>query len=194
MIGLILGGVLAYPVGRVMVGLIYGIRPFDPATLAALAGVLLLLSFIASFIPASKVGRFVVSRSDDRIDVAFLDDLIREHLTDLFAGSDVGEAYSVKMTRDAELYLEDEFSGNLVEMIAKSLKSRESGLPTRFLYDPRMPYPMVTHLKHVFGLEDESRGRTPSLFDEMAIDTATLLIGKSLRSRLLQPSDRRYFG
>ena len=106
-------------------------------------------------IPSAEVGRFVVSSSNGKTEVVFLDDLIRRHLTDLFPGSEVGEAYSVKMTRDAELYLEDEFSGDLVEMIAKSLAKRESGLPTRFLYDPRMPYPMVTALKRVFDLDDE---------------------------------------
>jgi predicted permease len=57
LVGLVLGGFLAVPVGRIMVGLVYGVRPFDPVTLAALAGVLLLLSALASFVPASRVGR-----------------------------------------------------------------------------------------------------------------------------------------
>ena len=75
-----------------------------------------------------------------RHDVLFLDDVVRLHLADLFPGCLVAGSYAVKVTRDAELYLEDEFSGDLVAMIRKSLKKRDKGLPTRFLYDAQMPY------------------------------------------------------
>ncbi len=102
------------------------------------------------------LSRFVeISRDDDRARVMFLDDIIRSSMGRLFPGYDCGEVYAVKVTRDAELYLDDEFGGDLVEMIKKSLGKRDRGLPTRFLYDLRMPYPMVTALKTQFGLEDE---------------------------------------
>lgn len=100
--------------------------------------------------------RFVqIPGGDQENHVMFLDDIIRENLDELFPEYEVGEAYSVKVTRDAELYIEDEFTGNLVELIRKSLKKREQGLPTRFLYDMRMPYPMVTRMKDLFSLHDE---------------------------------------
>ncbi|MCK5653303.1 MAG: FtsX-like permease family protein [Gemmatimonadetes bacterium] len=56
-IGLLLGGALAVPVGRVMVGLVYGVTPFDPPTMGFLAGVLALFSTVASFVPAARIGR-----------------------------------------------------------------------------------------------------------------------------------------
>ncbi len=87
--------------------------------------------------------------------VMFLDDIVRSNIDRLFPGFDCGEAYAVKMTRDAELYLDDEFAGDLVEMIRRSLGERSKGLPTRFLYDLHMPYPMVSALKDAFGLVDE---------------------------------------
>lgn len=104
----------------------------------------------------SETARFVTIPSDDSIKhVLFLDDVIRTNLQRLFPDHEVGESYSVKVTRDAELYIEDEFTGNLVELIRKSLKTRDEGLPTRFLYDMRMSYPMVTALKNYFRLSDE---------------------------------------
>jgi predicted permease len=56
-IGLVLGALLMVPVGRVMAHLIYGIEPFDPMTLTFTAGVVVLVTGIASFLPAARVGK-----------------------------------------------------------------------------------------------------------------------------------------
>lgn len=107
-------------------------------------------------VPSPPLPRFVELPSPEgEHHVLFLDDAIRAHLADLFPTYEVGPAYAVKLSRDAELYLEDEFSGNLVEMIKKSLRKRETGIPTRFLYDLRTPYGVVRFLKQCFQLEDE---------------------------------------
>ena len=107
-------------------------------------------------IPAEHVGRFIhVAREPGKRHVMFLDDIIRHSLGEIFPFHDTGEAYAIKLTRDAELYIEDEFTGNLVEMIRKSLGKRETGAPTRLLFDQRMPYPVVTALKQRLRLEDE---------------------------------------
>ncbi|QXD13913.1 polyphosphate kinase 1 [Rhodocaloribacter litoris] len=107
-------------------------------------------------IPSPPLPRFVeVPARAGEHHVLFLDDVIRLNLPRLFPAHTVGQAFSVKLSRDAELYLEDEFAGDLVEMIRKSLEQRERGLPTRFLYDQRAPYPAITFLKHHFDLADE---------------------------------------
>ncbi len=87
--------------------------------------------------------------------VLFLDDVVRLGLTDLFPGYEVGDAYAVKLSRDADLYVDDEFTGDLVEKIRKGLERRQSGQASRFLYDPRAPYGTVSLLKKRLGLEDE---------------------------------------
>ena len=85
----------------------------------------------------------------------FLDDLIRYNLAEVFPAHEVGRAYAIKLTRDAELYVEDDFDGNLVEAIRKSLKKRDTGLPSRFLYDMRMPYALIHRLRERLGLQEE---------------------------------------
>lgn len=57
LVGFLVGAVLAWAESRVMVHLIWGIVPWDPAVLAALAAVLGLLAAVASFLPAARVGR-----------------------------------------------------------------------------------------------------------------------------------------
>ncbi|MBT8401461.1 MAG: polyphosphate kinase 1, partial [Rhodothermia bacterium] len=107
-------------------------------------------------IPAEHTGRFVqVAREPGVRHVMFVDDVLRYNLSDIFPFHDVGEAYEIKLTRDAELYIDDEFSVNLVEAIRKSLKKRDTGLPTRLLFDQRIPYPVVTSIKDRLSLNPE---------------------------------------
>ncbi len=54
--GLVVGAGLSVAVARVMGHLIYGITSYDPLTLFALLGVLALLTALASFLPAARVG------------------------------------------------------------------------------------------------------------------------------------------
>ncbi|HKJ02106.1 MAG TPA: hypothetical protein VJ997_06615, partial [Longimicrobiales bacterium] len=97
-------------------------------------------SYYVVRVPSDVLPRFVTlpSRGDVR-EVMFLDDVIRYNLGSLFPGREVGRAYAVKLTRDAELYIEDEFEGDMVEAIRTSLGKRETGVPSRFLYDMRAP-------------------------------------------------------
>ncbi|HZD06292.1 MAG TPA: polyphosphate kinase 1, partial [Longimicrobiales bacterium] len=100
--------------------------------------------------------------------VMFLDDVIRYNLPSLFPRWEVGGAYAVKLTRDAELHIEGEFSENLVASIRKALAKREAGVPSRFLYDMQASYALVSFLKGLLGLEDEDLvvgGRYHNLHD-----------------------------
>lgn len=107
-------------------------------------------------IPSREVARFLVLDGEQGHHVAFLDDVVRTFLDAVFPEFDVGSAYSIKMTRDAELYVdEDDFEGSLVEAIEKSLKKRETGAPTRLLFDPRTPYRMITALRRAFDLDED---------------------------------------
>lgn len=113
-------------------------------------------SYVLIEIPAKAVGRFIeLPPREASQEVMFLDDLIRFNLDSVFPQHEVGRSYAVKLTRDAELYLDDEFEGNLVEAIRSSLKKRETGVPSRFLYDMRMPYVLIHRLQHGLGLAEE---------------------------------------
>ena len=107
-------------------------------------------------VPCPPLSRFVtLPQSGDGAQVMFLDDVIRFNLDQVFPGRDVGRSYAVKLSRDAELYVEDEFDGNLVEAIRKSLSHRATGVPSRFLYDMKTPYVLIHALQHGLDLVDE---------------------------------------
>ncbi|HUH29619.1 polyphosphate kinase 1, partial [Gelidibacter sp.] len=70
--------------------------------------------------------------------ITFIDDIIKYNLYRIQPELDLSY-YAIKISRDAELYIEDEFSGNLMEKIKESLPMRETGQATRVLIDRRMP-------------------------------------------------------
>lgn len=104
-------------------------------------------------IPSDILPRFVVLPSEgDSNEVILLDDLVRYGLPLLFSGFKVGAAYSFKMTRDAELYIDNKVSGELKEAIKKSLHKRQTGVPARFVYDRNMSTDLLTYLTDTFDL------------------------------------------
>jgi polyphosphate kinase len=99
-------------------------------------------------IPSEKVGRFVVLPGEGTAHfITFLDDIIRYNLKLLFGSAQILGAYAIKLSRDAELYLGDEFEGDLMKKLKENLANRKTGLPTRFLYDLKMPANLLEHLK-----------------------------------------------
>jgi len=107
-------------------------------------------------VPSDILPRFIVlPEADGKKYIIFLDDLIRVCLPEVFPGYQIIQAYSVKLTRDAELYIDDEFTGNLLEKIKKSLTKRQNGFPCRFLYDSKIPKSFLQILKTTFGLSNE---------------------------------------
>lgn len=104
-------------------------------------------------IPSDELGRFIkLPATKGRIDLIFLDDAIRMSLGDLFTGHKVVASHAIKLSRDAELYLDDEFVGNVKDKVRKSLRKRSTGVPSRFLYDSTMPPGTLGALRTLLGL------------------------------------------
>ncbi|MBC8145124.1 MAG: polyphosphate kinase 1 [bacterium] len=120
-------------------------------------------------VPTDRLPRFVTLPSrEGRTTVMFLDDVVRLCLPSLFPSNDAGIAFAIKLTRDAELYIDDEFEGNLREKILKAIQKRKNGVPSRFLFDTQMPERMVRFLRNALGLAKEDLvlgGRYHNLHD-----------------------------
>lgn len=104
-------------------------------------------------IPTDQLPRFIVLLSSkEKHDIIMLDDIVRNSVSWLFPGYDIQDTYSIKLTRDAELYIDDEFSGDLVQKIKDSLQKRLVGPPSRFVYDREMPGHLLEYLQDTFDL------------------------------------------
>ena len=93
-------------------------------------------------VSTERLPRFIVlPQVDANYYVIMLDDVIRFGLKDVFAILDVdhASAYTIKLTRDAELEIDEDITVSLVEKVSKSLKKRKEGPPVRFVYDREVP-------------------------------------------------------
>ncbi|WP_232516313.1 polyphosphate kinase 1 [Chitinophaga caeni] len=89
-------------------------------------------------IPTLELPRFQCLYSSGVTHIIWLDDIVRHHIGHLFPGFEVAACYSIKLTRNAEIDIE-EFPGDLIMQVESLIVEREIGLPTRFLYDAEMP-------------------------------------------------------
>ncbi len=89
-------------------------------------------------IPTNSLSRFVVlPKLLDRNFIILLDDVIRFNLDHIFSNFeyDFIDAFNIKLTRDAEIDIDNDLSKSFVEKISKGLKERKRGLPVRLVYD-----------------------------------------------------------
>jgi polyphosphate kinase len=139
-------------------------------------------------IPHAKVPRFVTLPSHHNIHyLMFIDDIIKVNLSDIFPGYDVESCYSIKISRDADIYIEDESSTNLPDTIRKKIKRRKIGALSRFMYDVAMPSDFLSFLCQSFNIESNELvegGRYLNLQDLMQLPNP---IGKSITSASVEP-------
>jgi polyphosphate kinase len=110
-------------------------------------------------IPTDILPRFILlpEKGDDKF-IIFLDDIIRFGLKDIFFIFDFDEisAYTIKLTKDAELEIADDISESYIDKLSKSLQQRKKGTPVRFIYDRCLPPDLLKIItrKLNFGTDD----------------------------------------
>lgn len=106
-------------------------------------------------IPTKVLPRFVILPSPPGTHhIILLEDIIRYNLPHLFApfGFNRFLGYIIKVTRDAELDIENDISSNLIEEIEKGLKNRKKGRATRFVYDRTIDPKLLDYLIKRLGM------------------------------------------
>ncbi len=110
-------------------------------------------------IPTKTLGRFVKLPTDKtETHIILLEDIVRVNLPYIFSyfGYDHFEAHIFKVTKDAELDLDNDISTSLVEKMQKGLKKRRKGKPVRFVYDKEMNSGLLNYLTKKLKLNSKS--------------------------------------
>ena len=103
------------------------------------------------------IDRFVVlPREGDKDYIIILDDLIRFCLGKIFTmfEYDSISAHMIKITRDAELDIDNDLSKSFIEKISSSVEHRKIGDPVRFVYDQCIENDTLTFLKEKMAIQD----------------------------------------
>ena len=108
--------------------------------------------------PTAVLPRFIeLPGIDDRKYIILLDDIIRFNIRDVFAISkyEKYETYTIKLTRDAELDMDNDLTKSFLEKISKSVTRRRTGQPVRFVYDMNIPKDLLKYLAKKLELSDD---------------------------------------
>ena len=100
-------------------------------------------------VPTRAIGRFIILPSPpDEHHIILLEDVIRFNLPDIFSyfGYNQYQSHVFKVTRDAEIDIDNDISTNLIQKIQKGLKNRRKGKPVRFVYDKEMDPALLEYL------------------------------------------------
>ena len=108
-------------------------------------------------IPTLVMSRFVVLPSEGKNRyVMLIDDVIRFNLDFIYRIFDYDKvsAHTFKITRDAELDIDDDLTESWIDKLSKSLKNRKIGNPVRFVYDKKMPEDLLDFLLKRLDIRD----------------------------------------
>ena len=114
-------------------------------------------------VPTNELSRFIElplhlntrkKNGHYRRQVLLLDDVIVHCIADLFSGFfefDSIQAYSLKLTRDAEYNISDTLDQSLIDKMSKGIRQRLKSEPVRLVYDAAMPEQMLKVLSKQLG-------------------------------------------
>ena len=106
-------------------------------------------------VPTKNLPRFLIlpSRQDEQY-IILLEDIIRFCLPNIFSffGYDRFSAHTIKLTRDAEIDIDNDVSTSLIQKIEKGIKNRKKGKPVRLVYDKEIDPSLLSYLIKRMGL------------------------------------------
>ncbi|MDO4704090.1 polyphosphate kinase 1 [Tannerella sp.] len=139
-------------------------------------------------VPHSKVPRFIALPPYEGMHYfMFIDDVIRYNLPSIFPGYEVDGCYSIKISRDADIYVEEETSQTIVQAIRRKVEKRKIGALSRFMYDRAMPRDFLAYICGAFDIADDDLvvgGRYMNLQDMSKLPNP---VGKVLEQQVPPP-------
>ncbi len=106
--------------------------------------------------PTRHLPRFIQSniKYNNKHLIFFLEDIIKLNISALLPGYNIETIHTVKVSRNADYMIDDEFTGNLFEKISDNIKKRKTGFPARFVYHSEMPEDLLKVLQKAFNIND----------------------------------------
>jgi polyphosphate kinase len=100
-------------------------------------------------VPSRNKRRFLkLPSAPGKHDIILMEDVIRHCLPRIFSfmGYDHYEAHIIKVTKDAEIDMDSDYSSTLIQKIEKGLKNRRKAKPVRFIYDREINAGLLDYL------------------------------------------------
>lgn len=105
--------------------------------------------------PYSKVPRFIeLPKVGGNYYLMFIEDIIKANIDTIFPGYEVDCSYSIKISRDADILIDDAANtSEIIEQVKTKVKKRKIGDVCRFVYDRAMPQDFLDFLVDAFHID-----------------------------------------
>lgn len=105
--------------------------------------------------PYSKVPRFIeLPQVGQDHYIMYIEDIIKANLDVIFPGYDVDCSYCIKISRDADILIDDAANTHeIIEQVKKKVKKRKIGAVCRFVYDRAMPQDFLDYLVDAYHID-----------------------------------------
>lgn len=113
-------------------------------------------------VPSNTLSRFfIIPPENGKTCIVLLDDVVRLGLPYVFSlfGFNRFDAYTIKVTRDAEMDIDNDVQKSFLEIMSESVKQREWGTPVRFVFDKSIPAKFLRKIKKQLKISDDDRQR-----------------------------------
>ncbi|MHA4845662.1 polyphosphate kinase 1 [Flavitalea antarctica] len=110
-------------------------------------------------VPSKAIGRFIKLPSPEgEHHIILLEDVIRYNLKSIFSyfGFTSYQSWVFKVTKDAEIDIDNDISTSLIQKIEKGVKNRRKGKTVRFVYDQQMDSGLLSFLMKKLNLSKRS--------------------------------------
>lgn len=106
-------------------------------------------------LPYSKVPRFIqLPKVGKDYYLMFIEDIIKANLDSIFPGYEVDSSYCIKISRDADILIDDAANtSEIIEQVKKKVKKRKIGAVCRFVYDRAMPRDFLDFLVDAYRID-----------------------------------------
>ena len=139
--------------------------------------------------PYSKIPRFIeLPPVNGKYYYMFAEDVISANLPNIFTGYTVEGCYNIKVSRDADIFIDDdELQNNLLETIKIKIRKRKIGDVSRFVYDKRMTSDCLQFIQEMFHIQTKDLipdNRYLNLEDLIKLPNP---VGKELKAQTIVP-------
>ena len=144
-------------------------------------------------VPVTRLPRFIILPSNQGQYIILLEDVIRFCLPQIFSlfGFDTFSGNIIKVTRDAEIDIDNDISTSFIQKIEKGVKNRKKGKPVRFIFDKDIDPSLLTYLIKRLGLtvkdNIQSGGRIHNYKDFMDFPESVFAVKNPRKKPFIHP-------
>lgn len=107
-------------------------------------------------IPSDCLPRLYAIKDNGNSYVVFLEDIIKHNIAYLFPGDVLKGVFNLKITRDAELRIENGHDEDITAALEEQLEARDFGFATRVLCEPGIPLRNLYYIIYALNLQKAS--------------------------------------